>query len=45
MDAYDSYLVMSFVGETRILGMDSDEELGEADIPGFNACAQVKALR
>lgn len=41
MDAYDTYLVMAFVGETRVLGMDSDEELGEADIPGFDASVQV----
>ena len=41
MDAYDTYLVMSFVGETRVLGMNAEDELDEADIPGFDAGAQT----
>lgn len=41
MDAYDTYLVLAFVGETRVLGINAEEELDEAEIPGFDAAAQV----
>lgn len=41
MDAYDTYLAMSFVGETRVLGMNRDDELDEAEIPGFDSSASV----
>lgn len=34
---YDRYLVLSFVGETRILGMNENDELDEADIAGFDS--------
>ncbi|KAG7666932.1 hypothetical protein KSW81_000683 [Nannochloris sp. 'desiccata'] len=40
-DAYDTYLVMAFVGETRVLGMNADDELDEADISGFDSAAQT----
>ena len=43
-DAYDTYLVLSFVGETRVLGMNAEDELDEADIPGFDSSAQVSEL-
>ncbi len=43
MDAYDTYLVLTFVGETRVLGINTEEELDEADIAGFDANAQVRA--
>jgi len=36
---HDKYLVVSFVGETRILAIE-DEELGETEIPGFDAESQ-----
>lgn len=41
MDAFDTYLVLSFVGETRVLAINADDELDEAELPGFNAEAQV----
>lgn len=42
MDVYDTYLVLSFVGETRVLGLNEDDELDEADIEGFDAQVQVR---
>ncbi|PSC68559.1 DNA damage-binding 1 [Micractinium conductrix] len=39
MDAHDTFLVLTFAGETRVLGMNTEDELDEADIPGFNAAA------
>ena len=41
MDAYDTYLVLTFVGETRVLAINADDELDEADIEGFDAAGQV----
>lgn len=41
MDAFDTYLVISFVGETRVLAINADDELDEAELPGFSADAQV----
>ena len=41
MDAFDKYLVLSFVGETRILAIDEDDELDEAELAGFNSQSQV----
>ena len=32
---------MAFVGETRVLGMNADDELDESDISGFDAASQV----
>jgi hypothetical protein len=43
MDAYDTYLVLTFVGETRVLGINAEEELDEAEIAGFDANAQARA--
>ena len=45
MDVYDTYLVLTFVGETRILGLNEEEELDEADIPGFDLESQVRGLQ
>uniref|UniRef100_A0A7S0WJG8 DNA damage-binding protein 1 n=1 Tax=Chlamydomonas leiostraca TaxID=1034604 RepID=A0A7S0WJG8_9CHLO len=39
MDAHDKYLVLSFVGETRLLAINEDEELDEAEVAGFEAHA------
>ncbi|KAL4855081.1 DNA damage-binding protein 1 [Chlorella vulgaris] len=39
MDTFDTYLVLTFAGETRVLGMNSDDELDEAELPGFNSAA------
>lgn len=41
MDVYDTYLILTFVGETRLLGLNQEEELDEADIPGFEVDAQT----
>mmetsp|Transcript_12957 Transcript_12957/g.36428 ORF Transcript_12957/g.36428 Transcript_12957/m.36428 type:complete len:1117 (+) Transcript_12957:258-3608(+) len=41
MDAYDKFLVVTFVGETRVLAMNDEEELEESEIPGFDAEAQT----
>lgn len=41
MDAYDTYLVLTFVGETRVLAITPDDELDEAELSGFDAEAQV----
>ena len=37
-----AYLVLSFISETKVLGMDEDAELGEVEVDGFDAdCATV----
>ena len=41
MDAFDKYLVLSFVGETRILAINEDDELDEAEVAGLNQQSQV----
>ncbi len=43
MDAFDTFLVLAFVGETRVLGINADDELDEAELPGFNADSQARA--
>ncbi len=40
-DAFDKYLVLTFVGETRVLAITDDDELDEAQLPGFDGDAQV----
>eukprot|EP00873_Tetraselmis_striata_P003032 jgi/Tetstr1/423296/TSEL_013995.t1 len=40
-DSYDKYLVVTFVGETRVLAMNIEEELEEDEICGFDANAQT----
>eukprot|EP00798_Chlamydomonas_sp_ICE-L_P003904 gene3904-13974_t len=35
------YLVLSFIGETRILAINADDELDEAEITGFDGGAQT----
>jgi Mono-functional DNA-alkylating methyl methanesulfonate N-term len=42
MDAFDTYLVLTFVGETRVLAITPDDELDEAELSGFDAEAQVR---
>jgi len=39
---HDTLLVLSFVSETRVLGMNSEDELDEANIVGFDAEVQVR---
>ena len=41
LDAFDTFLVLTFVGETRILAINSDDELDEAEIEGFDSEAQA----
>ena len=41
MDAYDSHLVLSFVGETRLLAISEEDVLDEAIIPGFDGDSQT----
>lgn len=41
MDAFHTYLVLTFVGETRVLAITPDDELDEEELPGFDAEAQV----
>lgn len=45
MDAFDKYLVLSFVGETRVLAINEDDELDEAEVAGFNQQSQVPSPR
>lgn len=41
MDAYDSHLVLSFVGETRLLAISEEDVLDEAVIAGFDSDSQT----
>lgn len=41
MDAYDSHLVLSFVGETRLLAISEEDVLDEATIEGFDSDTQT----
>eukprot|EP00898_Chlorokybus_atmophyticus_P002114 jgi/Chlat1/2903/Chrsp2S04662 len=41
MDAYDTYLVVTFITETHILAIDADEELADIEVPGFISDAQT----
>jgi len=41
-DNFDTYLVLAFVGETRILEINGEDELDEAEIEGFDAEQQVQ---
>ena len=40
-DRFDSFLVLTFVGETRLLAMNEEDELEEAEPEGFDADSQV----
>ncbi|KAL4189515.1 hypothetical protein AMTRI_Chr08g165760 [Amborella trichopoda] len=40
-DPYDTFLVVSFISETRILAMNTDDELEETEIEGFHSQAQT----
>ena len=42
-DNFDSFLVLTFVGETRLLAINDDDELEEAEPEGFDADAQVQS--
>ncbi|KAH7654344.1 DNA damage-binding protein 1 [Dioscorea alata] len=40
-DVYDTFLVVSFINETRVLAMNMEDELEETEIEGFYAQAQT----
>ncbi|KAJ8627269.1 hypothetical protein MRB53_020576 [Persea americana] len=40
-DPFDTFLVVSFISETRILAMNSEDELEETEIEGFYSQAQT----
>ena len=40
-DEFDSYLVLSFVNDTRLLSISQEDELGEVELAGFLADAQA----
>ncbi|XVF45973.1 hypothetical protein PTKIN_Ptkin02bG0250700 [Pterospermum kingtungense] len=40
-DPYDTFLVVSFISETRILAMNIEDELEETEIEGFNSQVQT----
>lgn len=42
-DEFDSLLVITFVGDTRILAINAEDELEEAELPGFDTDVQVKS--
>ncbi|CAM8886889.1 unnamed protein product [Rhodiola kirilowii] len=41
-DPYDTFLVVSFISETRVLAMNMEDELEETEIEGF--CSEVQTL-
>ncbi|BBN08966.1 DNA damage-binding protein 1 [Marchantia polymorpha subsp. ruderalis] len=40
-EAFDTFLVVSFISETRILAMNAEDELEETEIDGFDSEAQT----
>lgn len=40
-DVHDAALVLSFVGETRVLAINAEDELDEEEIEGFEAAVQT----
>ncbi|CAK9232974.1 unnamed protein product [Sphagnum jensenii] len=40
-DTFDTFLVVSFISETRILAMNADDELEETEIDGFDSDTQT----
>ncbi|KAG9145181.1 hypothetical protein Leryth_008967 [Lithospermum erythrorhizon] len=41
-DPYDTFLVVSFISETRVLAMNIEDELEETELDGF--CSEVETL-
>lgn len=41
MDAYDTFLVVTFISETRILAINDSDELEETEVDGFESDAQT----
>ncbi|XP_022762655.1 DNA damage-binding protein 1a-like [Durio zibethinus] len=44
-DPFDTFLVVSFISETRILAMNLEDELEETEIEGFNSQVQTLFCR
>lgn len=40
-DVGDSYMILSFIGETRVLGMNMEEELDEIELNGVDIVSTV----
>eukprot|EP00899_Mesostigma_viride_P024186 jgi/Mesvir1/4952/Mv04573-RA.2 len=40
-DAFDTFLVVTFIHETRILAINMEDELEETEVAGFDAAAQT----
>lgn len=40
-DPFDTFLVVSFISETRILAMNIEDELEETEIEGFSSQVQT----
>jgi hypothetical protein len=40
-DVDDSYMILSFIGETRVLGMNMEEELDEIELNGVDIVSTV----
>ena len=40
-DVHDTLLVVTFVGETRVLAINAQDELDEIDVPGFECSTQT----
>lgn len=40
-DPFDTFLVVSFISETRILAMNLEDELEETEIEGFSSQVQT----
>ena len=40
-DAHDTFLVVTFITETRVLAINSEDELDETEVPGFDPAVQT----
>lgn len=40
-ESYDTFLVVTFISETRVLAINVEDELDETDVPGFDSTSQT----
>jgi len=40
-DVHDTFLVVTFISETRVLAISEEDELDETDVPGFDSGSQT----
>ena len=40
-EAFDTFLVVTFISETRVLAINVEDELDETDVPGFDGASQT----